>query len=403
MLKDRKELEKYLIKYVSNTSDTKVRQHWYTELEERYNIPISMSSDILTMRKDFSEYNEFVLYAITDVVKQEQISKYYAEREIQSYSTTKYKIKKVGFPIKLKMLQVDDDQFIGVTSAKFLMKLREAQLINYNADTQRALEIMINDGREIFRPYVSSVNVNEIKELYGNKGFIPNTISLNISLDDDKADYNYDEESCTLKINNLTAFDIFDGYHRYLAMAANYDADNSFDYPMELRITIFSVERAKQFIWQEDHKTKMKKVDAATFDQYNPGNIVINKLDSDAMFNLQNNIGLQDKLIHGGVMSEIINKLYFTKKPDRRQIISVTRELKDELNLFTETYEEYLERKWKKHEILITIFGIYNGYTSEVIYTAINSITKEQIKYINKSTIINKKILDLLQEVYNHD
>lgn len=402
MLKNRRDLEKFLIKYITNTSDAKIRKDWYIKLEQKYNIPISLSSDIISMRKDFSEYNEFILYAITDIIKPDKINLYFSDKEKNMYSTSTYKTDKIKFPIKLKMLQVDDDQFIGVTSAKFLMKLREAQLINYNADTQRALEIMVNNGKEIFRPFVSNINVQEIKNLYASKSFIPNTISLNISLDDEQAEYSYNEENCELRISNITAFDIFDGYHRYLGMAENYDLDNSFDYPMELRITMFSVERAKQFIWQEDHKTKMKRIDAATFDQYNPGNIIIKRINSDADFDLNNNIGLQDDIIHAGILSEIINKLYFPKRPERKQIIDATRKIKIGINNFVEEYEKYMEERWNKYETLLIIYGIYKEYTPDKIHAAIQSANKIQINYINKVDTITKRVIDMLKEVYSN-
>lgn len=72
MLKDRAELEKSLInvmvKNMSKQNSMTVSQGWYMELLEKYNIPITMLSDIISQRKDLSEFNEFILYCITDVM-----------------------------------------------------------------------------------------------------------------------------------------------------------------------------------------------------------------------------------------------------------------------------------------------------------------------------------------------
>jgi hypothetical protein len=64
LLKQRQLLEKELAAIFSNFEDTKQKQEYYKELESRFNIPIDMSSDIISMRKYLSEYNEFVLFAI---------------------------------------------------------------------------------------------------------------------------------------------------------------------------------------------------------------------------------------------------------------------------------------------------------------------------------------------------
>lgn len=403
MLKPRNELEKFLIRLFSNYDSTKEKQELYLKLESDYNIPISMSSDIISLRTDLSEYNEFILFAITNTVKESKVKEYFTAREIKTYSGQKLKENKIKFPIKLKMFEVTEDQWIGVSSAKFLMQLREAQFINYNAETQRALEVMLNNGKEIYRPSVDYPSVKEIEESYEDNSFIPNTISLNINPDDELADFEFKND--TLIIHNLTAFDIFDGYHRYLGMGRNYDKNNKFDYPIELRITNFPVSKAKQFIWQEDHKTKMKKVSAATYDQRNPGNMVIQRLNADTTFNLYNQINLSNGIIHYGYLAQIINLVYFNKqtKVDRKDIIHAAKELKDKINVFTEEYEEYLERKWLKYETYIIVYGLYNDINSEKIVKSIKDITPEHKKVLNDLVDFNLKQKNVLKEVLSNE
>lgn len=93
MLKDRSELEQQLIKYSANNATHQIglstTQQWYLDLQEKYNIPITISSDIISQRKDISQFNEFILFAITDILKPEWIKKYFTEQEIKLYSGKK--------------------------------------------------------------------------------------------------------------------------------------------------------------------------------------------------------------------------------------------------------------------------------------------------------------------------
>ena len=400
---ERSNVEKKLMYVFSELKDTSTIQEYCLELERKYNIPLGVSSDVICLRKDLSGYNDFFLYAITDVVAPSYTSNVFTEREIATYSGQQFESRDIKFPIKLKMFQVTPDQWIGASSVKWLMELRNAQYINYNAETQRALEIMVKGGKEVYRPSVDVKSVGEIEEAYANKSFIPNTISLNISQDDEEADFYFKDD--VLVINSITAFDIFDGYHRYLAMARNYDLDDSFDYPIELRITNFSVSKAKQFIYQEDHKTKMKRVNREAYDQQNPGNIICDRLNADSGFNLYNKINLTDGIINYGELSAAICAFYFaSKNVERKNIIHLSKELKASLNSFTEDYEEYLERKWERREILEIMYGLWKGYSNDKIKYAIDHTDKEHETTINYfiSGLSKKKLIATMEEVYGN-
>ena len=399
MLKDRGELEKKLLKYITNTAtNTSQRQQWCVELSDKYSIPIAMSSDIISQRKDLSEYNEFILYAITDVIKPDKIGEFYSQQEIKMFDGKKYKPNTMRFPLKLHLIKITDDQYIGKTTAQFLMELREKQLINYNADTQRALRIMLQGGTKILRPYIHTNTVTEIDSCFAEGTFIPNMLTLNINLDDENAEYIYDDNTEVLKINHLTAFDIVDGYHRYLGMSRNYDRDNNWDYPMMLQITTFSVGKAKQFIFQENHKTKMREIDASTYDQYNAGNMIVTRLNNDPECNLDRS----DGLVNPGILSQTINRLYFPtrNKPDRKDIINTTKDLKAKINRFTEDADEYLNKEWSVYETLIIMYGLYTENSAERIVEAINKISEEDIDTLNRIKDLNNKVINIIKEVY---
>ena len=404
MLKDRAELEKSLInvmvKNMSKQNSMTVSQGWYMELLEKYNIPITMSSDIISQRKDLSEFNEFILYCITDVIYTHHLKEYFTDVEIKLYREQKFETDSIKFPIRLHLIEVNKDQYIGKTSAQFLMQLREKQMINYNADTQRALKIMLKGGTKILRPYVDDTAVGEIEESYNNSTFIPNVITLNINLDDENADYSYDDKTETLIIKNITAFDIVDGYHRYLGMGRNFDKNNSWDYPMILQITMFSVGKAKQFIFQENHKTKMKEIDAATYDQHNDANYVVERLNSDTTCHLHGQINLTSGNVNAGVLSRVIGKLYFPKKVERKEVIATFKIIQQGLNNFVEEYDEFLDRKWHSYDIITIMYGIRNDYTPAEIYSALNKLPQEQKDILSTVQDINLRIEKILKEVY---
>lgn len=405
MLKDRSSLEKYLITHISNTTthSTSMTDHqkWYLEIAEKYGIPVGISSDIISQRKDISEYNEFILFAITDIIVHAKINEYYTPQEIKLYSDKKYKEEKIGFPIKIHLIKITDDQYIGATSAQFLMQLREKQLINYNADTQRALRIILRGGNKMLRPYIDNKTVEEIDSSYKEGMFIPNMITLNINQDDENADYTYDADKEILKVSNISAFDIIDGYHRYLGIGRNYDRDNTWDYPMMLQVTMFSVGKAKQMIFQENHKTKMKVVDSSTYDQYNAGNIVVNRLNGDPEFYLNGKINRETGLVNPGILAQAINRLWFpnSKKVERKETISASKTILSKINRFTEDADEYLERKWEVYETLIIMYGLYNNYSSEQITNAARNISEDNKKALNRIKDINQKASNIIKEV----
>lgn len=407
MLKDRSGLEILLIEIFTNNISTKLgmnlHQEWCLKLSEKYDIPIGMASDYISRRKDLSECNEFILFAITDIVKPDKIKDYYTPTEIKMYSDKKFELKTLKFPLKLKMIKIADDQYIGKTSAQFLMQLREKQLINYNQETQRALKVQIRGGEKILRPFVDSKAVNNITEMYEDESFIPNVITLNVNFDDEKADYYYDDNTMEFVIKNITAFDITDGYHRYLGMGRAYDKNNSWDYPMILQITTFSEGKARQMIYQENQKTIMKESEVESYNQNNAGNLVVDRINKDSRSNLYGQIDLKDGLIDYSILSDTINRLWFQKDAKRVETIVLSKELMQSLNLLTESITKTLEVKWQPYEIMVVMYGFRFEHSTDEIKEALKNISEEQIELLNRHKKIDGRVFDILSEVFKDD
>ena len=196
-----------------------------------------------------------MIFAFLDVESPGAVDEFFTEEEVREFRKTRYKVKKVAFPLVFEgMAQVASDQWIGVTSAKRLMELKDAQLIRYNANTQRTLKRVVRGEQRFYRISLNKKSVGEIRKRMESDTYIPDDITLNVPVG---SEFTY--SNGTLKITSMEAFDIIDGYHRYIAMSQSSATKDGFDYPMELRIVNFPEHKAQRFIFQKDQKTLMKR------------------------------------------------------------------------------------------------------------------------------------------------
>lgn len=395
MLKDRKLLETALQNRIvvigqdKTANGLEYKKEIIKGIYDKYDIPIDLSSDVLTFRKALSEVNILVVFAFTDAILNNLLTTYFTPEEIEIYGNTKYEITKTLDTITFRMIRVADDQWIGSTDVKTMMELRNKQMIHYNGDTQRALQHVIRNGNEILQPYLNHRAVMEISDLYQTDNFIPNTITLNLPED---ADYDYNEKTCELTIYGVEYFDITDGYHRYVAMGNAFDNKRDFNYPVELRITKFSTIRAQKFIFQEDHKTKMRRIDSKFMNPNDYGNMIVRKLDEDS--NLNGKINNRDGIINAPYLAEVINKLW--KPKSNKEVILFAKDIKQKLNAYTEEFIWYLDNEWSRLEIITAFYAFYRDVPTIRIRGIIECVVKKHPDFA-KSTIIKKKDIELLE------
>lgn len=413
MLTDKKQLETCLEKYsfdivVDKQKSKELCDYAYST----YNIPKSLVLDYFTHRKSFVEASEFELFILLDSVikfidKTNKLSVYFTDKEINFYEKEKYRTEKLEFPLEFKAIQIANDQWIGRIDVKTMMKFRKAQLINYNENTQRTMTRIVQGKNIGYKPTLNEKAVVEIAKKCENNTFIPNTITLNIS-DESDADFYYDEGTCTFVVNKINHFDMIDGYHRYVGQARVFDKIKDFNYPMELRITNFSEIKAKNFIYQEDQKTKMRKSDSKSMDMNNIANITVERLNSNVNFNLSGSISRNKGLIDFGDFAILVGRFYFKDIPKERQRITMletVKELTAKINSFTEYYPEYLEKEMDYSEILsmIICFKYFEKSDdcniNEIVERTANKIRNNpylRIKQLTKKRI--KMIEDLIKE-----
>jgi len=284
------------------------------------------------------------------------------------------------------------------------MQLRMAQLIHYNVNGQRTMKRIISGDKT---EYVITLNRNAVKEI-GNsftaREFIPNTLTLNIPYEIE-SEFQYDDKKKQLIIYDLSRFDMSDGYHRYMGMCAAQDSNPQFNYPMELRITNFPETKVRQFIFQEDQKTKMSKVDSDSMNMNNAANIALENLNADPGFIFKGAIGRNAGQIPFAEFAKVVQYYYFngvSKKKERLQIVIAQKELKQIFNELVEFDISYLEKTFSPIEVL-SILVIFKECPNcsieekiEALENVKSNLTKEDTKRLNMRTVTNRHIKTIM-------
>lgn len=396
MLKSKQVLEEYLLKQCDLiVLDNDICKEIYTYANQTYDMPKGIILDLISKRMDMAEVSEFVLFVLLDAMckilpddkMKFKTDYFYTPEKIKFYGKSKYKMEKITFPLKFKMVEIVEKQhWIGKITVEELMKMRRAQLINYNMDTQRTMQKIVNGEKEIWKSTLYPKTVKEIQSSLENGTFISNAITLNIPTDTNY-DFNYDENTNTLTINSLEHFDITDGFHRYVAACRAKDKNAKFDYPFELRIFNFIEEDAKHFIFQEDQKTKMRKIDSDSLNMHKAANIVVERVNKDINCEFKGLISRNNGIIPFAELAELVNYFYFkkTKKTEENLLIRQTViELIENFNSLVQYDETYLERRMS-YRTLTTIMFCFNYFKGNKDKKYVCKIIEEAVKKVEEN------------------
>lgn len=314
--------------------NSKLHKKIIKELLVENGIPMDITSDILTLKKDPLKESKFVQYHILRKLNANAIPKYFSQDSINACENTKYENLRIEFPLEFEVVEIKEKcQWIGKIDARTLMELGDAGLINYNENAQRILKRITVAGEEAYRININKKAVQSIKTAMENDRYIPNTITLNIP---DGSDFHYNPKTNRMKIKNIEAFDILDGYHRYIAISSIYAMNSDFNCPMELRLTNYPDEIARQFIWQEDQKTRMSKVDSDSFNKYDAGNMVVDRIKANIAYG---SLVSSKGIINDAVLAKAIRKAYKVRT-DKNYKVSDIRQMSEEI---IKGFDELLE------------------------------------------------------------
>ena len=368
------------------------------------NFPVLEVVDTVHLRRHMEDCSDRMLYWFLKGLNSNLIPTYFSDKEAKEYETTTYKRTNFKFPIRWDMIEVvEGSQWIGRITVKELMKLRNAQLINYNERTQRTLKRVVNKDFEYYQISLNRAAVEAITNSFLNNQYIPNTITLNIP---ETAEFRYSDGK--LIISETDRLDILDGYHRYIAMSNLYNQNDKFDYTMELRVVCFPEETAKQFIWQEDQKTKMRKMDSESLNQNSPANQVVNLINQSGL--LRNIIGRNEGVIDQGLASNLIDRIYFntTKVINRGMIMEVKDDLSYRMNVLLSTDHDIFEKRWD-YEFTVIAFALM-GNRNVPDQTLLHDIIKQtefmcdnpefKVMLGKKGNPVTTKIITRVNKVY---
>lgn len=378
--------------------DTAMLDQYVNKANEDFNVPKSKIIDYISQRSSIEQASILDIYILCyefdALFKTNLVETIFNKSEVRLLRQEKYPSDELKFPIKIRCLRVSSDQWIGVCDADFLVKLRDARIINYNVNAQRVMQHYIKNGEDGWKIAVNKSAVKEMRELYNEEKFIPNTITLNIP--EGEEDFRYNDDTATLIIKSVKQLDISDGYHRYLAMCQDHDENRNFNYPMELRITHFPDMRVKQFIHQESKKTKMKKIDSDSMDMYAPENLVTERINRDPMFVYFGNISHGNSVIDFSEFAACVKYFYFRGRPLSQssmaaKVNDVKSELINKLNLVLPINGV---EKYDFQDMVIIFIGIENGYGKDVITNCI----KNKDRFTFKSREIRKGIITKIEK-----
>ena len=359
---------------------------------EEFGVPRDKVSDVLSLRQRANENDLFLLFILVSVLAPKELHYYFTDAEIKTWSKEKYNTDTFSFPIDFEVIPVSDDQWIGKTSVKQLMELRDAHLIRYNENTQRTLKRVVRDGEETYRISISRKAVDGIKESFTKRNYIPNTITLNIPR---TANFSYNKRKSILRVESTDYFDILDGYHRYLAMSNLYTADPDFDYEMELRLVCYPEDKAKQFIWQEDQKTKMRRVDVALLNKENPENQVVKYLESEIPFS--GNLGRNNMPVDSAVLAKAIGLICFDKKNAGRDAVLDTEEgLLGAIKKLERKDRNIFDHRWSNGEIFAFVAAYAAGAVES--FTKLKSFAEKNKLFLTTRTIKSSDVIKLKKE-----
>lgn len=415
MVKARNEIEKYLEKEIIKIiANNEVCIGICDYVRDTYEIPRTITSDYISMRLPLQQASEFILFCLLDGIEKvtqknkTEIDKFFTMQEFKTYKDSKYETSEIKFPLRLKMIQVSEDQWIGKINTKTLMEFRKAQLINYNASAQRTMQRIIKGEKEFYKITINNETVSAIKKLVKRNVYIPTPFTLNIPTESETEFY-YDEDRCELVINSIDSFDISDGYHRYVTFCSIHDEDkeNNFDYNMEFRIINFPDDKVQQFIYQEAQQTKMRKVDTNSFNMSKAANVVVTRLNENPMCNLQGLISRNQGIIHFGYLADFVSYFYFkntNKTKEKSVTIAAIKELTDNFNMLTEYDSVYLEEEYsfKKLAAVMCMFDYFKDKDKTRMLEIMDGVIKRTEELDNKkfySKTPKKSMMNDIEEI----
>lgn len=332
------------------------------------------------------------------------LEEYFSKKEITDWKESKLEHSDSDiYPIVFEnVMQMSEDHWVCVVGVDKIVELYKKQIINYNKNTQRQLKTVSRGKDVILQINVNKRSVREIKEELANGTFVSNFISLNISVDNDENEFEYDEDTCTLELIS-GQMDIIDGYHRYLALIESKMNDDDFDINFGLNIMNFTERKAMHFISQEDKRTPILKKHVRSMDVCQNTRQIVAMLNSDDDFVLCGKVSRYNK-VGFDYMTFVLAIDACFKSIDRKDVRSVAEQIK---NVFNSYVEDNFSLSFKEIVCLVCASSIteVSRNTDRInIVDLVKNIPDERFsrKSITK-TLLNYCVKHLLERGENNE
>lgn len=278
--------------------------------------------------------------------------RYFTENEKIKYNQ-KYNREVIDQDIVFKnWRQVANDQYVIVTDNKELTKLASLNKIHYNPETQRALTIIHTKEGIIKKVTIIPEAYEAIYENMRAGNHIPDELTFNVNPDFYEPPKIFRDN---LVIPKESIIDCIDGYHRLKAMINLTLVDPNFYLPVILVITVFTVEKAKQYILQKDKKNHLTDEQITQYDQYDAANFIIEKLKQSMYFKNGNIDDISYTL--NKIITQIFKPENLKKTEARPKAVALFKEIESRMNDLIES-KGYFNKILTKEEWFIYLYLI---------------------------------------------
>lgn len=150
----------------------------------------------------------------------------------------------------------------------------------------------------------------------------------------------------------------------------------------------------------------MKKIDSSSsLNQYDPANIIIQKLNANPMFNLHGEILRTGGIIKSGDFSNMITYFFFrryNKNEEKVRTLNVSNILFRKFNILTENDHEFLTEPYSWRKLVIVMYVMSNTSIADQEMISVIHYLIDQIKTIPTRLLDVKHIRLELIAAFDH-
>lgn len=269
MLKERPELEEALEPVLKRIkTDKKIVNEIKQKLAQN-KVTFGQTQRILNGDLPLSEIDLGLLCLLTSTVYEatrEPIinpTNYFTEKEIKTSLRRDYSPEQpdIEFPIVLEdVLMLSKEDYITTMPIKQIVALFNANILDYNFETQRNAKLKRRKDKIIMQPNINPKSVNEIEKKVLENTFLPDTITFNVLAGSGtEGDELFYDASGKKLIIYESEIDILDGFHRITAFVSALRKNPSLEFTVQVAIKNYNIRKAQSYVAQINTINKMDR------------------------------------------------------------------------------------------------------------------------------------------------